>query len=121
MTEKELQKNIVLLLDYFKKEGIIIDFFYIPNDIFFNLNKEKSSIYMNLLKKMGYRSGVSDLCIICKKKIFFLELKVGNNKQTTNQLLFQEKVKESLACEYVLLNGYNKEFLFNLFTKNEDK
>lgn len=114
-TEFTLQKNVVLLLEFFKKNQIIIEYHMIPNDIFFNLDKKKGAMYNNFLNSMGKKNGASDLVVICKKKIFYLELKKLNGKQRESQIDFQKKVESCEVATYVLLDHYDKEFLKDLF------
>ena len=38
---------------------------------------------------MGLRSGVSDLVIVKEGRAYFLELKIGNGKQSENQCTFE--------------------------------
>lgn len=117
--EKYLQKNIVRLLEFFKeKDKIILDYYMIPNDIHFNLSKKEAAIYTNFLKSMGLRNGASDLVVICRKKIFYLELKKLNGKQREEQVEFQENINKCEVAIYLKIDNYDKQFLMNLF-KNE--
>ena len=70
-----------------------------------------------ILRREGVLSGVSDLIIISKNKVIFIEMKYGTNKQSPNQITFQEKV-ESLGFKYYLCNSFDE---FKQICKNELK
>ena len=88
MLESDIQAQIV---EYLKYKNIM--FFSVPNE---GVNSIKR---MMKLKKMGLRSGVSDLVILMKNKIVFLEVKQKGEKQTNNQVLFEKDVID-LGFEY---------------------
>jgi hypothetical protein len=50
---------------------------------------------------MGLKSGVSDLVVLFKGQVLFLELKIENGKQSNNQKSFEAEVK-NLGFEYVI-------------------
>jgi len=62
------------------------------------------------LKKEGVLPGVSDLSLMIPNKDypgFFIELKVGYNKQTDNQILFQEDVRK-MGFRYEVIRTFDQ-------------
>lgn len=54
-----------------------------------------------MLKSEGFRLGSSDLVIVLKEKVLFVEIKTETGKQSDNQKEFQRDV-EALGYEYLL-------------------
>lgn len=54
----------------------------------------RNAIEARNLKLEGALSGVSDLIVVTRDKVFFIELKVGKNKQQQSQIDFEQKIKE---------------------------
>jgi len=71
------------------------DIFSVPNEATYKNNQYKA---------MGVRNGVSDLVIVLNNKVLFIELKDGNNQQSTHQTDFEHVVKE-LNHEYHLIRS----------------
>jgi hypothetical protein len=51
---------------------------------------------------MGVRNGVSDLIVVLDSKVLFIELKDGNNQQSTHQIDFEQVVKDLNHNYYVI-------------------
>ena len=87
--EDTLQMNCVNWFRYqFAKYKLVL--FSIPNGGFRNINTAKT------MKKTGVVAGVADLFLSIPNKTyhgFYIELKIGYNKPTTKQLLFQKQVE----------------------------
>lgn len=95
MTEHTLQLNIIA---YFRNEferygkGIIIP---VVNEATYKNNT------------FVICKGASDLIIVLPDKTFFCELKVGSNKQSTDQKDFQNRVT-NLGHEYKLIRSLDE-------------
>jgi len=98
MTESQLQQQIILFENNnysIKKESII---FAVPNGGSRNILEAK------LLKATGVMAGVSDLILIIKNKIFFIELKTEKGIQSDQQKIFESKVSD-LGFEYLIFRS----------------
>lgn len=97
MTEDQLQQQIVI--DFrnrnLKNDNLI---FSVPN------GGSRNQIEAMKLKKTGTLAGVSDLIIILRNRIIFLELKTEKGIQSEVQKNFQNKV-EALGFEYLLIRN----------------
>lgn len=51
------------------------------------------AILYSIMAKLGLKKGVSDLIAIHDGKVIFIELKVGDNKQSKEQKYFEEVIK----------------------------
>lgn len=89
-SEADIQKTIIAHLEW---NGYYV--FSVPNEA------RRSYGLANRLKSTGMKSGVADLIVVGKDKVFFVEVKAGKNKQNTNQKLFQEEV-EKRGFKYIL-------------------
>lgn len=56
------------------------------------------------LKKSGNLVGVSDLIVVLRNNVFFVEMKTDKGRQSENQRAFQDKV-ERLGYQYFLLRN----------------
>jgi hypothetical protein len=104
-TEAQLQEQCCSFLEILKNQNKIIDYFAVPNGLI--AGARNNFAYINSLKKQGFKSGVSDLCIIFKSHVLFVELKIGKNKASLLQLLFIETISNSLVCDGVVINNYD--------------
>jgi hypothetical protein len=98
MNEEQLQQQIVIfeINNYsIKNESLI---FSVPNGGSRNLVEALN------LKRTGLTAGVSDLILIVKDKIYFIELKAQNGKQSTSQKDFEKKVND-FGFEYLIFNN----------------
>lgn len=90
-TENKLQQDCVIwfnntfCLKHNNPRSII---FAVPNGGTRNVREALT------LKLTGLLPGVSDLIIIHKGKVIFVEVKLPNNKQQPNQIEFQQRVTE---------------------------
>ena len=86
------------------------DIFSVPNEATWKNNN---------FKAMGVRNGVSDLVVILKDKVLFIELKEGNNTQSENQIDF-ETVVTDLCHNYYLVRSLEqfKEIICHHLKKN---
>ena len=84
--EKDLHKQLVVLLNIYKKTNDFM-FFHIKNDV----GARKNNFFYDL-NKLGVLFGIPDFCFIQKNKVFFLEIKTtkgklsGKQKDVINQL-----------------------------------
>ena len=98
MTESQIQQQIIIFENNnysIKKESVI---FAVPNGGTRNVLEAK------LLKATGVMPGVSDLILIIKNKVFFIELKAEKGMQSETQKIFQNKV-ELLGFEYLIFKS----------------
>jgi len=86
--EELLQMDVVSYLEMIKNR-YSFDFFYVPNEAAGKINSPAGFSKLNKLKKMGLRSGVSDIVIFKNGKIYFLELKDKKGRQSENQREFE--------------------------------
>jgi hypothetical protein len=104
MSEEQLQQKIVLFeRNIYSIKGLSL-IFSIPNGGSRNVAEALN------LKRTGLTAGVSDLILIIKDKIYFIELKTENGKQSTPQKDFETKVND-FGFEYLIfrnLEDYQK-------------
>jgi len=114
------QKKAVDYLEILKRQGKIISFFAPMNEnIMSGSNRQKAIIIENKSKAMGKRKGVSDLVIILKDKVLFVELKRAGKrlkngkisytgiKVSENQKRFLDEVNKSNVCEGFVAFGFD--------------
>ena len=91
-SEERLQTQVIEYLGY-----------RLPKDSFFHHSPNEGRRHINFmmkLKKMGFKAGFPDIMIIVKDKPpIFIELKVGRNKPTPNQIKVGATLVE-LGCHY---------------------
>tara|TARA_R100001244_G_scaffold66422_1_gene54661 strand:- start:222 stop:578 length:357 start_codon:yes stop_codon:yes gene_type:complete len=105
-SESDFQKAIATYLDFL---GVL--WFHSPNEI-----KAKPQ-YMVKRKAQGVKSGVPDICILEPRKDhhgLFIELKVGYNKISDNQLKWLTKLE---AKGYKCFISYSFEECRDIITK----
>jgi hypothetical protein len=103
--ESDLQKLCCLFLELLKNQNKIIDYFAVPNGM--KTGARNNYAYINSLKQQGFKSGVSDLVIIFKSHVLFVELKIGRNKASQLQQDFIANISKSLVCDGVVINDYD--------------
>ena len=91
MSEHDLQLNCIA---WFKNQKI--------GEIIPVVNE---ATYKN--KNFVINKGASDLIVILPKKVIFCELKVGNNKQSKEQLEFENRITE-LGYNYYLVRSLDE-------------
>jgi len=114
------QKKAVEYLEILKRQGKIISFFAPMNEnLMSNSNRQKAIVIENKAKAMGKRKGVSDLVVILKDKVLFVELKRAGKrlkngkisytgiKVSENQKRFLEEVNQSSVCEGFIAYGFD--------------
>lgn len=100
MTEREIQKLVVeWFRATYKDKGEII---CVPNEV--------THYSSNKWQAVGMRKGCSDLIVILKGKVIFVELKTPQNKQSYEQVGFQRSV-ENLGYEYYVVRSLD-EFIY---------
>ncbi len=76
LTEYQEQVLFVSYLQKLKLEKKIIEYFAIANENNMSFtNKTVAIIQSNKAKASGKKSGVSDICIILKNRVLFIEMK----------------------------------------------
>lgn len=117
-SEAKIQQEIVVWFrnNYQRKgvdKGVI---FSVPNEAWAKMglkNKIIFRIYKDLLLT-GLLSGVSDLIVVMKNRVIFVEVKNEIGKQSPKQKTFEEQVKK-LGFEYFLVR--NKENFIDILNK----
>ena len=115
------QKKAVEYLEILKRQGKIISFFAPMNEnVMSGSDRQKAIIIENKSKAMGKRKGVSDLVIILKDKVLFVELKRAGKrlksgkisytgiKVSENQKRFLDEVNQSNVCEGFVAFGFDE-------------
>lgn len=92
MKESDLQKAIV---EYLELMGVY--FFAINNEM--AGGGKSAKIRMAHFKAMGLRAGASDLVLVLREKVVFMEVKTEKGRQSESQKRFQ-MVVESLGHRY---------------------
>jgi hypothetical protein len=88
--EHLLQVSCCKYLETLKKLNQIIEYFAVPNGTVYGA--KNNIVYGAKMKREGVKAGVSDLVVILKQKILFIELKFGKNKQTDSQKEFENNI-----------------------------
>lgn len=70
-------------------------------------NKAKNAIEGNRMKAMGVKTGVSDLILVAKGSVIFVELKAQKGKQDPEQVIFENQVK-ALGNTYVIIRSLDE-------------
>lgn len=98
MSEDQLQKNCV---KWFRMQyqRFVFLLFHIPN------GGKRDKIEAAIFKGMGVVAGVADLFLSIPNDTYhgcYFELKVGNNEQTQNQIMFMKWVT-SMKYQYIVI------------------
>jgi hypothetical protein len=112
MTEAKIQHDIIkwftntYCLKFHKDRSLI---FAVPN------GGHRQALEAVLLKATGVLSGVSDLIVIHKMVLLFIEVKSLNGGQSVHQREFQQRVEEQ-GFRYELVRSLDefKELIFSL-------
>jgi hypothetical protein len=97
-TEAKIQQEMVVWFrNNYQRKGV-------DKGIIFSIPNERAGGYMAIkdLLLTGLLSGVSDLIVILKGKVLFIEVKNATGKQSDNQIKFQKQV-ENLGFPYYLV------------------
>lgn len=82
MTERQHQIKVVQYLQILEKQKKILTFFSVPN------GGSRNALEAKNLKLEGVRAGVSDLVIVFKGKVLFLEMKIAPKKLKSGKLSY---------------------------------
>jgi hypothetical protein len=99
-TEAKVQQEIVVFFrNNYQRKGV-------DKGIIFSVPNERAGGFMAMkdLLLTGLLSGVSDLIVVLKGKVIFVEVKNDKGKQSPKQILFQKQV-ENLGFEYHLVRN----------------
>lgn len=118
--ESAEQQKCVEYLTILEKQKKIITFFAPMNEnILSFLDRYQAIKVENKAKTMGKKKGVSDLVVILKNKILFIELKRAGKKLkngkisyagikvSENQKSFLENIKKSNVCDGFVAYGFD--------------
>ena len=112
--EHNEQIKLVNYLSILERQGKIITFFAIPN------GGSRNSIEAKNLKREGVRAGVSDMQVILKDKVLFIEMKRPPKRLKSGKLSyagisvsdkqkeFIECVRSSKVCKAKVCYGFNE-------------
>ena len=103
-TEHQHQSLVCRYLDILQLQGKILTYFAIPN------GGKRDAKTASIMKREGVRAGVSDLCIISKDKVVFIEMKKDDktkSRLSKSQIDFQNTVKLSNVVQGVVCYGSN--------------
>ena len=95
--EHQEQIKLVNYLSILERQGKIITFFAIPN------GGSRNSIEAKNLKREGVKAGVSDMQVILKDKVLFIEMKrpprvLKSGKLSYSGISISDKQKEFIEC-----------------------
>jgi hypothetical protein len=99
-TEAKVQQEMVVWFrNNYQRKGV-------DKGIIFSIPNERAGGYMAMkdLLLTGLLSGVSDLIVVLKGKVLFVEVKNEKGKQSPKQILFQKQV-ENLGFKYYLVRN----------------
>jgi hypothetical protein len=108
------QKTFVEYLYLLERQGKIITFFAVPNGGSRNIREARN------LKLEGVRAGVSDLVVVLKDKVIFIEMKQPPKKLKSGKLStagisvqdsqreFLGKVSQSNVCKGYIAYGFEQ-------------
>ena len=99
-TEAKVQQEMVVWFrNNYQRKGI-------DKGIIFSIPNERAGGFMAMkdLLLTGLLSGVSDLIVVLRGKVIFVEVKNDKGKQSEKQILFQKQV-ENLGFEYHLVRN----------------
>ena len=79
-----------------------------PKCLIFSVPNEGKNAKEQMYKKMiGMKSGVSDLIVVMKSRLMFVEVKDDDGEQSDNQIQFENDTK-SLGFEYYLIRSLDE-------------
>lgn len=114
ISEREEQKKVKAYLDMLERQGKILFYYAVPN------GGTRNPIEAKNLKSEGVRAGVSDMCVIGKEKILYIEMKkrpktlkngsqsVASIKVSPSQIEFIEKVTTNPNIKGKVCYGFNQ-------------
>ena len=119
--EEYHQKMVVKYLELLKQKGQIIEFFAPMNENKQSFNNRQNAIIIEQkAKAMGKKAGVSDLVVILKNKVLFIEMKRPPKKLKSgkisyagisvseNQRKFIDVVNQSDVCIAKVCYGFDE-------------
>lgn len=121
MSERDEQIKVIAYLRKLELEKNILTFFAVPN------GGSRNKLEAINLKREGVKAGVSDLIIITRDKVLFLEMKqapkvlksgklsFSNSKVSDNQKAFLDTICKSSVCVGAI--GYGFESAKNIIDK----
>ena len=115
--ESEEQEKLVNYLKILENQGKIITFYANVNENRMHKQIKKYAIIAEKVnKKLGKKKGVSDITIILKDKVLYIELKRAKkslSKVSKEQINFLDKIKQSNVCDGSVCYGFEeaKEFI----------
>lgn len=102
-TEARIQQEIVT---WFTNNYGLKD--QVPKYLIFSVPNEGKNAKEQMYKKMiGLKSGVSDLIVIMKERVIFIEVKDETGNQSENQMCFENDVQD-LGFEYYVVRSLDE-------------
>ena len=104
-TEQRIQQEIIV---YYRNKNIDNDnlIFSVPND-------SRNAVEQIRKVATGLMAGVSDLIIVKKNEVIFVEIKDENGKQSEKQKIFEKKIK-ALGFDYHIVRSLHEFILKKL-------
>jgi len=106
LLESEIQVQVVGYLSLMAPLWGFL-FFSVPNEGLGSARSGAGVGRMVKLRRMGLRSGVSDIVIVKGGRAYFLELKRRLGKQSVNQLAFEADAIR-VGAEYAVAHGFDE-------------
>jgi hypothetical protein len=109
LRESDHQEQLVKYLLRLKSVGKVLEFFAPINEN--TMGFKDRNLVVSLEKKarkMGKRKGVSDIVVVLKKRILFIELKREDGKPSKAQLEFLNGVNNSFVCTGEVCYGFQE-------------
>jgi hypothetical protein len=129
ITEETEQKKTVQYLEILKRRGKILFYFAPMNENKQSYNNRATAIKIeNKAKAMGKKAGVSDLVVVLKNRLLFIEMKKAPKKLkngklsytgisvSDNQKKFIEIINQSSVCKAYICYGFDE--AKNIIDKN---
>ena len=110
--ESEEQEKLVEYLKILENQGKIITFYANVNENRMHKQVKKYAIIAEKVnKKLGKKKGVSDITIILKDKVLYIELKRTKkslSRVSKEQIDFLDKIKQSNVCDGAVCYGFEE-------------
>ena len=98
MNEHQVQS---LFTNWCKQNSLF--FFSVPNGSHLAGDKKQRLLQVNKLKAEGMRAGTADFIVMLDSKNLFFEFKVGTNKQSKEQKLFEKHIERFNHSDYYVV------------------
>jgi hypothetical protein len=87
--ERQIHAAVIQHLRLRAKPDVV--FWHTPNGAHYGRSK-KAAVHGAIMKSLGVRAGVSDICLVHAGKFFAVEIKAASGRSTEAQLKFRDDV-----------------------------